>query len=52
MINTIIDVMVAVVLMAGLFVLFGAIKYRGCTGHCAGCTGACGRDKTGEHDAD
>lgn len=38
-----IDTIIAMVLMALLFVLFGAIKYRGCTGHCAGCTGACGR---------
>lgn len=38
------DTIVAMVLMAALFVLFGAIKYRGCTGHCGGCTGACGRN--------
>ena len=37
------DTIIAMVLMALLFVLFGAIKYRGCTGHCNGCTGACGR---------
>ena len=37
------DTLIAMVLMALLFVVFGAIKYRGCTGHCAGCTGACGR---------
>ncbi len=39
----IIDAVIAMSAMALLFVLFGAIKYRGCTGHCAGCTGACGR---------
>jgi hypothetical protein len=39
-------------LMALLFVLFGAIKYRGCTGHCAGCTGACGRNTEGDHHVD
>lgn len=46
-----IDIIVAMVLMALLFVLFGAIKYRGCTGHCTGCTGACGRDLGGHDDA-
>ena len=45
-----IDTIVAMVLMALLFVLFGAIKYRGCTGHCGGCTGACGRDLGGNDD--
>jgi hypothetical protein len=44
------DTIIAIVLMALLFVLFGAIKYRGCTGHCAGCTGACGRRTEGDHD--
>ncbi len=44
------DAVVAMGAMALLFVLFGAIKYRGCTGHCAGCTGACGRDTDGETD--
>jgi hypothetical protein len=44
------EIIVAMVLMALLFVLFGAIKYRGCTGHCAGCTGACGRDTEIDHD--
>jgi hypothetical protein len=34
---------IAIVLCAALFVLFGLVPYRGCTGHCAGCTGACGR---------
>lgn len=42
-----IDALIGVGLMAVLFVLFGAIKYRGCTGHCAGCTGACGRYRDG-----
>jgi heterodisulfide reductase subunit C len=44
------DTIIAVVLMALLFVLFGAVKYRGCTGQCGGCTGACGRHNEGEHD--
>lgn len=43
------DALVGAFLMAALFALFGAIKYRGCTGHCAGCTGACGRHNDGDH---
>jgi hypothetical protein len=43
------DIVVGIALMAMLFALFGAIKYRGCTGHCAGCTGACGRNTDGVH---
>ena len=42
------DTIIAVVLMSLLFALFGAVKYRGCTGHCGGCTGACGRHNEGE----
>jgi hypothetical protein len=38
-------------LMVTLFVLAGLVRHRGCTGHCAGCTGACGRYEGGEeHD--
>ena len=47
-----IDAIIGMVCMALLFVLFGAIKYRGCTGHCAGCTGACGRYTKGVDDVD
>ena len=47
-----IDAIIGIVLMALLFALFGAIKYRGCTGHCAGCTGACGRYTGGADDVD
>lgn len=39
------EIIFAMAFMAALFALFGAIKYRGCAGHCAGCTGACGRYK-------
>ena len=46
------DVLIAMVAMALLFALFGAIKYRGCTGHCAGCTGACGRYPDGDDHVD
>lgn len=46
------DTIIAVVLMALLFALFGAVKYRGCTGQCGGCTGACGRHNEGEHDVE
>ena len=42
--------LIAILLTAGLFVLFGLVPYRGCTGHCAGCTGSCGRHADeGEH---
>jgi len=44
-----IDALYAIGLMAGLFVLSGIFRHRGCTGHCAGCTGACGRFQEGEH---
>lgn len=27
---------------AALFILFGLIRHRGCTGHCAGCINSCG----------
>jgi hypothetical protein len=37
------DTILAVALCALLFVIFGLVPYRGCTGHCAGCTGSCGR---------
>ena len=47
-----IDAIIGMVFMALLFVLFGAIKYRGCTGHCAGCAGACARYTKGVHDVD
>ncbi len=44
---------IAIALCAGLFVLFGLFPYRGCTGHCAGCTGSCGRhEEKGEHHVD
>ena len=46
------DTIIAMVLTALLFVLFGAVKYRGCTGQCGGCTGACGRHNEGEHDVE
>ena len=41
---------IAIVLGAGLFVLFGLLPYRGCTGDCAGCTGSCGRHEKDEGD--
>lgn len=37
------EVVVGVALAAGLFALFGAVGYRGCTGHCPGCAGTCDR---------
>jgi hypothetical protein len=39
---------VAIVLCAGLFALYGLVPHRGCTGHCAGCTGSCGRHEEDE----
>ncbi len=41
---------VAIVLCAGLFALYGLVPHRGCTGHCAGCTGSCGRHEEDEGD--
>ena len=42
--------LLAILLTSGLFVLFGLVPYRGCTGHCTGCTGSCGRHADeGEH---
>jgi len=44
-------VLLSILLCAGFFALFGLIPYRGCTGHCAGCTGSCGRhEKEGDDD--
>jgi hypothetical protein len=40
----------AIVLGAVLFVVFGMVPHRGCTGHCAGCGNSCERhQKEGEH---
>jgi hypothetical protein len=44
-----IQMLLGVGLAALLFALFGALRYRGCTGHCAGCTGACGRYQEEDH---
>ncbi len=45
------DLLFGIGLMAALFVLAGVFRHRGCTGHCAGCTGACGRYQEGsQHD--
>jgi len=35
-----------ILLGAILFALFAVAGPRDCTGHCAGCSGACGRHKT------
>jgi len=45
------ETVIAIVLGAGLFVLFGLFPHRGCTGHCAGCTGSsCERhEDEGDH---
>ncbi|MFI5311307.1 MAG: hypothetical protein ACHQQ3_08755 [Gemmatimonadales bacterium] len=39
------ETIVAVLACAVLFVLGGLLPHRGCTGHCVGCTGSCGRYK-------
>jgi len=45
------DVWPAIVVCAVLFVIYGLLPHRGCTGHCAGCTGSCGRHEEGDdHD--
>lgn len=45
------DTVLGIVLAAILFVIYGLLPHRGCTGHCAGCTGSCGRREEGDdHD--
>ena len=40
-----------IIICAILFALYGVVRHRGCTGHCAGCTGACGRaERLDQHD--
>jgi hypothetical protein len=43
------EIVLGVVICAALFVVFGLLPHRGCTGHCAGCTGSCGRYKEDIH---
>jgi len=38
-----------IIICAILFALYGVVRHRGCTGHCAGCTGACGRAERLDH---
>ena len=39
-----------IVICAILFALYGVVQYRGCSGHCTGCTSSCDRHETeGEH---
>jgi hypothetical protein len=41
---------VAIALCAGLFVIAGVLRPRGCNGHCEGCSGSCeGREPEGDH---
>ena len=44
------DVIIGIALTIGLFMLYGMFPHRGCTGHCAGCDGACGRHDDGGPD--
>jgi len=44
------QIALGVIICAVLFALYGLVGHRGCTGHCAGCTGSCGRhEDEGEH---
>ncbi len=43
------ETVVAIVICAILFAVFGLVQQRGCAGHCAGCTSACGRFERHEH---
>ena len=43
--------LLGIVLAAALFMLYGLFPHRGCTGHCAGCDGACGRRDEGDQHA-
>ncbi len=36
---------ITIAAFAALFALYGLVRHRGCTGHCSGCVGACGRDE-------
>lgn len=42
------DVLLGIVLAVALFVLYGLVPHRACTGHCVGCDGACGRREEGD----
>ena len=44
------EALLGIAIMVLLFVIAGVFRHRGCTGHCAGCTGACGRYEEGNHD--
>lgn len=43
--------LLGILICAALFALYGLVPHRGCTGHCAGCTGSCGRHDDLEGDA-
>jgi hypothetical protein len=43
------DYLIGILVCALLFALYGVVQHRGCTGHCAGCTGACGRAERLDH---
>lgn len=45
-----IQTIIAIVLVAVLFVVYTLVGHHGCTGHCAGCTGSCGRHDEGDPD--
>jgi hypothetical protein len=41
--------LLSIVICAILFALFGLVRYRGCAGHCEGCTSSCDRLKRVDH---
>jgi len=43
------DIVLGIALCAILFMIHGLFPHKGCTGHCAGCTGSCGRLDQGDH---
>ena len=45
------DALIGIAICALLFAAFGLVPHRGCTGHCPGCPGTCGRYKE-EHPND
>ena len=43
------EIIIGVVICAALFMLYGLLPHRGCTGHCAGCSASCWRFKGDDH---
>ena len=43
------EAILGIIACAALFALYGMVRPRGCTGHCAGCVGDCRRHTDGDH---